>query len=194
MGRTSPECTGIIAKEELCRVATRARHSRRLSVMNARVRAGFDGAPRSSELPSLHAFRGTRVLKLGGSSLATPDRIRDVGRIVAEHGERHPAIVVVSAFQGVTNQLLDCARARGTARSRVRTGLRPDRRAPSFRDRQSLRLPPGTLRSARSSTSSSASCATRCTASACSATVRRPRSTSRPASASVCRRSSCPRI
>src|SRR5262245_37616577 len=51
-----------------------------------------------------------KVLKFGGSSLATPDRIRDVGRIVLEAARAEPIIVVVSAFQGITNQLLDCAR------------------------------------------------------------------------------------
>ncbi len=51
-----------------------------------------------------------RVLKFGGSSLATPDRIRDVGRIVLSTVNGTPAVVVVSAFQGVTNQLLECAR------------------------------------------------------------------------------------
>jgi len=51
-----------------------------------------------------------RVLKFGGSSLATPDRIRDVGRIVVNTLNGTPAVVVVSAFQGVTNQLIDCAR------------------------------------------------------------------------------------
>ena len=51
-----------------------------------------------------------RVLKFGGSSLATPDRIRAVGRIVANTVNGGPAVIVVSAFQGVTNQLLDCAR------------------------------------------------------------------------------------
>jgi len=51
-----------------------------------------------------------RVLKFGGSSLATPDRIRDVARIVLNTVNGTPAIIVVSAFQGVTNQLLDCAR------------------------------------------------------------------------------------
>src|SRR4051812_16868991 len=51
-----------------------------------------------------------RVLKFGGSSLATPDRIRDVSRIVLNTVNGTPAVVVVSAFQGVTDQLLDCAR------------------------------------------------------------------------------------
>jgi aspartokinase/homoserine dehydrogenase 1 len=51
-----------------------------------------------------------RVLKFGGSSLGTPDRIRDVARIVLDEARHEPIIVVVSAFQGITNQLLDCAR------------------------------------------------------------------------------------
>jgi aspartokinase/homoserine dehydrogenase 1 len=51
-----------------------------------------------------------RVLKFGGSSLATPATIRDVGRILLAARRREPAIAVVSAFQGVTNQLLECAR------------------------------------------------------------------------------------
>ena len=51
-----------------------------------------------------------KILKFGGSSLATTDRIRDVAKIVLEEARRGPVIVVVSAFQGVTNQLLECAR------------------------------------------------------------------------------------
>jgi bifunctional aspartokinase / homoserine dehydrogenase 1 len=50
------------------------------------------------------------VLKFGGSSLATPDRIKEAGRIVLNSVNGTPSVVVVSAFQGVTNQLLDCAR------------------------------------------------------------------------------------
>ncbi len=51
-----------------------------------------------------------RVLKFGGSSLATPNRVRDVGRILLDTDRREPIIIVVSAFQGVTNQLVECAR------------------------------------------------------------------------------------
>src|SRR5438445_13831915 len=50
-----------------------------------------------------------RVLKFGGSSLATPSRVREVGRIVLDAHRRGPIIVVVSAFQGVTNHLLESA-------------------------------------------------------------------------------------
>ena len=51
-----------------------------------------------------------RVLKFGGSSLATSDRIRGVVRIVLDQARSEPVIVVVSAFQGITNQLIDAAR------------------------------------------------------------------------------------
>jgi bifunctional aspartokinase / homoserine dehydrogenase 1 len=51
-----------------------------------------------------------RVLKFGGSSVASPDRVRGVARIILDAARREPIIVVVSAFQGVTNQLLECAR------------------------------------------------------------------------------------
>lgn len=51
-----------------------------------------------------------RVLKFGGSSLATPQRIRDVARIVLAEARQEPLVVVVSAFQGITNQLLASAR------------------------------------------------------------------------------------
>ena len=51
-----------------------------------------------------------RVLKFGGSSLGSPTRVRDVGRIVLDAHRREPVVVVVSAFQGVTDQLVECAR------------------------------------------------------------------------------------
>jgi len=51
-----------------------------------------------------------KILKFGGSSLATTDCIRDVAEIVLKEARRGPLVVVVSAFQGVTNQLLECAR------------------------------------------------------------------------------------
>lgn len=51
-----------------------------------------------------------RVLKFGGSSVSSPQRIRDVKKIVLETAKKERVAVVVSAFQGVTNQLLECAR------------------------------------------------------------------------------------
>lgn len=51
-----------------------------------------------------------KVLKFGGSSLATADRIRQVARIALTEARRRPVIVVVSALQGITNDLLDVAR------------------------------------------------------------------------------------
>src|SRR5262245_24955620 len=51
-----------------------------------------------------------RVMKFGGSSLSTPATIKQVATIVRAARRREPVIVVVSAFEGVTNQLLECAR------------------------------------------------------------------------------------
>ncbi len=52
---------------------------------------------------------GLRVFKFGGSSLATPDCIRAAARIVLDRIDGLPAVVVVSAFQGATDQLIECA-------------------------------------------------------------------------------------
>jgi len=51
-----------------------------------------------------------KVLKFGGSSVADPRRIRAVAQIVLSAAKRDRVVVVVSAFQGITNQLLHCAR------------------------------------------------------------------------------------
>ncbi|MCX6122374.1 MAG: bifunctional aspartate kinase/homoserine dehydrogenase I [Ignavibacteriales bacterium] len=50
-----------------------------------------------------------KILKFGGSSVANPERIRDVASIVLDAAKKERVVVVVSAFQGVTNQLLECA-------------------------------------------------------------------------------------
>src|SRR5258708_8455911 len=50
-----------------------------------------------------------RLLKLGGPSLSTPATIRGVGRIILDARRHEPVIGIVSAFQVVTNQLLECA-------------------------------------------------------------------------------------
>jgi aspartokinase/homoserine dehydrogenase 1 len=51
-----------------------------------------------------------KILKFGGSSLATPATVRSVASIILEARRAEPIVVVVSAFQGITNQLLECAR------------------------------------------------------------------------------------
>lgn len=51
-----------------------------------------------------------RVLKFGGSSVASPERIQMVGKIIFNAVKIEPVIVVVSALHGVSNQLLQCAR------------------------------------------------------------------------------------
>jgi aspartokinase/homoserine dehydrogenase 1 len=49
-------------------------------------------------------------MKFGGSSVSTPATIRQVGAIVLAARRREPVVIVVSAFEGITNQLLECAR------------------------------------------------------------------------------------
>ena len=51
-----------------------------------------------------------RILKFGGTSLATPARVRGVARIILRAARSEPVVVVASAFGGVTNQLLQAAR------------------------------------------------------------------------------------
>jgi aspartokinase/homoserine dehydrogenase 1 len=51
-----------------------------------------------------------KILKFGGSSLATPATVRSVAKIILDARAAEPVVVVVSAFQGVTNQLIACAR------------------------------------------------------------------------------------
>ncbi|MCP4896415.1 MAG: aspartate kinase [bacterium] len=47
-----------------------------------------------------------RVLKFGGTSVGTPQRIRSAARIVASCAEEHRTLVVVSALAGVTDRLV----------------------------------------------------------------------------------------
>src|SRR5690606_37309954 len=47
-----------------------------------------------------------KVLKFGGSSVASPDRIKKVKEIVSQASQNQKVIVVVSAFGGVTDLLV----------------------------------------------------------------------------------------
>src|SRR5262245_13072848 len=59
---------------------------------------------------SLLAGAAMRILKSGGSSVGTPERVRATAAIIRRaQAERGPIAVVVSAFQGVTDQLLTLA-------------------------------------------------------------------------------------
>lgn len=53
------------------------------------------------------------VMKFGGTSLADPDRIRHCARLVREQARRDRVAVVVSAMDGVTEELLELAEAAG---------------------------------------------------------------------------------
>jgi aspartokinase/homoserine dehydrogenase 1 len=48
-----------------------------------------------------------RVLKFGGTSIATINRFRNVCKIIQQAAENHQVIVVISALARVTNQLID---------------------------------------------------------------------------------------
>jgi bifunctional aspartokinase / homoserine dehydrogenase 1 len=50
-----------------------------------------------------------KVLKFGGSSIANSERIKQAASIVLEAAKKENVAVVVSAFQGVTNSLLEAA-------------------------------------------------------------------------------------
>jgi bifunctional aspartokinase / homoserine dehydrogenase 1 len=52
-----------------------------------------------------------KILKFGGSSIGTPERIRSVVNIIKKSKKEHGEIaVVVSAMEGVTNQLVDVSK------------------------------------------------------------------------------------
>ena len=56
-----------------------------------------------------------RVMKFGGTSVGSPERILDVVRLVREGSGLSDTLVVVSAFGGVTNALIDAARKASAA-------------------------------------------------------------------------------
>src|SRR5258708_13032545 len=47
-----------------------------------------------------------KILKFGGSSVATPDRIKSVIQIVLPFAGKEPIAIVFSAFGGVTDMLI----------------------------------------------------------------------------------------
>ncbi|RPI06490.1 MAG: bifunctional aspartate kinase/homoserine dehydrogenase I [Ignavibacteriae bacterium] len=62
-----------------------------------------------------------KVVKFGGSSVANPERIRDAVSIVLQAAKKERVVVVVSAFQGVTNQLIESARLAETGDTKYQT-------------------------------------------------------------------------
>ncbi|MBU6142149.1 bifunctional aspartate kinase/homoserine dehydrogenase I [Patescibacteria group bacterium] len=58
----------------------------------------------------------TKVMKFGGSSVGSPKMIKEVAAIAGASARKEGTAIVVSAFQGVTDQLLRCAQL-GAARS-----------------------------------------------------------------------------
>ena len=48
-----------------------------------------------------------KVLKFGGTSVGTVDRIQHVAKIIKEYDEGNKIVVVVSAMAGQTNNLIN---------------------------------------------------------------------------------------
>jgi len=46
-------------------------------------------------------------MKFGGTSMGSPERIRNAAELVAEHGKKRPVLTVVSAMSGITDLLID---------------------------------------------------------------------------------------
>jgi aspartokinase/homoserine dehydrogenase 1 len=63
-----------------------------------------------------------KVLKFGGSSLGTPERIMGVKRIIAD--QTLPTVIVVSAFQSVTDQLYKISELASTGKEEYKDQLR----------------------------------------------------------------------
>jgi aspartokinase/homoserine dehydrogenase 1 len=67
---------------------------------------------------------GLRVMKFGGVSVGSAERIAAAAAIIAQHSSERPTVTVVSAMSGVTDQLLQTARAAAGGQSaEVERGL-----------------------------------------------------------------------
>ncbi|MBI3189237.1 MAG: aspartate kinase, partial [Ignavibacteriales bacterium] len=84
-----------------------------------------------------------KILKFGGSSVASPERIRGVARIVLEASKKDKLLVVVSAFQGITDKLLECARTaeRGDVTYQTQFNLLADRHWETAKALHSKKIP-----------------------------------------------------
>jgi bifunctional aspartokinase / homoserine dehydrogenase 1 len=60
------------------------------------------------------------VLKFGGSSLASPSTISQVSSLLKERSTKEKLVVVLSAFYGITNQLLECGELASNGNSAFR--------------------------------------------------------------------------
>ena len=52
-----------------------------------------------------------KVMKFGGTSMASADTLKQVAQIIIKEKEQNPVLIVVSACSGVTNMLIDVANA-----------------------------------------------------------------------------------
>lgn len=78
----------------------------------------------------------TKILKFGGSSVGTLKMIKKVGEIVGLSSRKENIAVVVSAFQGVTDQLLKCAELAARLPDRqAKQSLKLEKEVEDLRDR-----------------------------------------------------------
>jgi bifunctional aspartokinase / homoserine dehydrogenase 1 len=78
---------------------------------------------------------GLRVLKFGGTSVGSAERIRALASLVAQRTDRERLVIVVSALSGVTNDLIDTAqRAARSERVDTRVGALADRHRAAARE------------------------------------------------------------
>jgi len=65
------------------------------------------------------------VMKFGGSSVGTPERVRHVMRIIARARTRHRSLVIVfSAFEGITDQIIETGRLASRGDRKYLIGLK----------------------------------------------------------------------
>lgn len=77
----------------------------------------------SSRAGSKPRFQAMRIMKFGGTSVGSPDRIRGVLRLVSEASAAGRIVVVVSAFGGVTNALIEMSQRAVKGSSEWRSDL-----------------------------------------------------------------------
>ena len=105
---------------------------------------------------------GLLVMKFGGTSMGSAERIRNAARICAEQRAKRPVVVVVSAMSKVTDLLLDTLRAAEAGRPvEVETNLKQLESRHVETCRALLTRRPAPLRSVRSGSLSASSSASR---------------------------------
>ncbi len=59
----------------------------------------------------MQSVKNLLVMKFGGTSVGSPERIAATASLIAEHSRQRPTVAVVSAMSGVTELLVQAAQA-----------------------------------------------------------------------------------